>query len=114
MGHPVFKVFYAVMASELRMFFQNRLALFWMIVFPLLLFAILFGAFGSPSNLGALRLEIADRDDSAESRQFLALLKHAFAAAQVVDLDVIVSSTVNEHVRSGEGCGDWNNNKRKC
>jgi ABC-2 type transport system permease protein len=90
------------MASELRVFFRNKLALFWMIVFPLLLFTILFGAFGGPSNLGTLRMEIADRDGSIESRQFIALLKGAFAAAQVVDLELKTSTTGNEPVPPGE------------
>ena len=82
----IFRILFAI---EMRLFLRNKLALFWMVVFPILLFAILYGAFGGPSSLGSLTLQMVDLDRSSRSEAFLNFLHRGLADNRSVDVAIV-------------------------
>jgi ABC-2 type transport system permease protein len=82
------EVFRILLWLEIRSYLRNKLALFWTFVFPILLFAILNGAYGGSYSLGTLRLQVVDLDRSTQSEAFLAIASRALAVGHVFKVKI--------------------------
>jgi ABC-2 type transport system permease protein len=85
--------------KDLRLLTRNRLGLFWMVVFPLLL-ALFFGSlFGSPNPQSrALTLAVVDEDGSDASRAYVARL----SMSEALRVEALPRDVAREQVRKGE------------
>ncbi|UXI66188.1 ABC transporter permease [Tahibacter amnicola] len=82
-----------VMANELRAYLRNRMAIFWVFIFPLLLFVMLGFAIGR--DLGALRIAIV-ADEDAASQALAERIQFGLREATLYRAEFVPSSSPQE------------------
>lgn len=83
--------------NELRASLRNRTSIFWVFIFPLVLFCTLGLALGGGS--GVVKLHVDDRDGSAQSRQLTAFAQASFAANQGSGFRVVPAAPGEASIR---------------
>jgi ABC-2 type transport system permease protein len=94
------KLLWTLALNDLLVASRDKLGLFWMLVFPLLLallFGSLFPAGGGHRGMNKIPLAVVDADDSDESRSFIERLKKSDA----VDMKPATLEEAREWVRHG-------------
>jgi ABC-2 type transport system permease protein len=88
----------AIAFKDLKLLVRDKAAMFWVMVFPLLM-GILFGSiFGGSGGTSALKIALVDEDKSAESQAFVKRLKKS-DAVKATDL---AYDAAKEKVRKGD------------
>lgn len=89
---------FAIAGKDLRLLWRDKSALFWVIVFPLLL-GVLFGSiFGGDGESSAISLIVVDQDGTKESKAFIDRLKKSDA----VNASLMAFAQAEAEVRAGK------------
>lgn len=94
--HPTARVFMlpvalVVFRNELKAYLRNRMAVFWVFVFPLLVFVTL--GFSVGTDLGTLDVRVVDLDRTPTSKALIKQVERSFAASRLLRTHVVVEGT---------------------
>lgn len=97
------RTFAMLVRNELRAYLRNRTSLFWVFLFPLLLFCTLGLALSGRSP--AVSVHIEDKDDSVQSRRLVSRIQNGLPGREVGGARLVVgdssASEFNLHILKG-------------
>lgn len=84
------RVLISLLKTDLRIYFSSNVAVFWTVLFPLVLFSLLYAAYGGSGgySFGTFTMAVADHDKTGASKAYLARIDALAQGGLPLDLHV--------------------------